>query len=141
MPGKPLDPSVHLIVGLLMFSVSGYTLMFVETTNSTAMKLFMYIGLGFIVIAIFKYVMRYMKSGSLKKTEEQVATNLSGIKDVEADYKKQLARQQHLQARNNPSQQQNPRHQRQPQIINCPLCQTKNYSTSNYCHICGYKLR
>lgn len=26
-------------------------------------------------------------------------------------------------------------------IIRCPKCQTKHYSTSNYCHMCGTKLK
>ncbi len=28
-----------------------------------------------------------------------------------------------------------------PRIIYCPRCHAKNYSTSNYCHMCGMKLR
>jgi len=28
-----------------------------------------------------------------------------------------------------------------PQVILCPKCKAKNYNTSNFCHVCGMKLR
>lgn len=30
--------------------------------------------------------------------------------------------------------------QNKKRIITCPKCQTKHYSNSNYCHLCGTKL-
>lgn len=142
MAGKPLDPSLHLIVGILVFSVSAYTLLFTQTPNPAAMKLFMFVGLGFIGLAAIKYLIRYMKSGSLKKSEQKLATKLSGINDIESDYHTQLRRQQQLQQNNNPNQKHPIQaNHNQARIIACPLCQTRNYSTSYYCHMCGYKLR
>ena len=143
MPGKSLDPSVHLIVGILVFSVSAYSLIFLETPNPSAMRLFMYIGLGFIVLAGIKYLFRYLKSGSLKKSEEKFAEKLSGLTSIEAQYQKQHPRSQaipqHNPQRTRAPSQQSP--QQQPEIIICPLCRTRNYKTSNYCHMCGYKLK
>lgn len=40
-----------------------------------------------------------------------------------------------------PQQQAPAHHPHQPTIINCKKCGTKNYSSSNYCHVCGKGLK
>ena len=54
MKNKPLDPKVHFIVGVLISAFSAYTLLFTPVENVAVMKLFLYIGLGFIALAFIK---------------------------------------------------------------------------------------
>ncbi|MCA9477755.1 MAG: hypothetical protein KC535_01255 [Nanoarchaeota archaeon] len=131
MHNKPLDPKVHFIVGILISAFSAYTLLFTEVPNKSVMQLFLYIGLGFIALAFLKKGIRYIREGGLKKDERELAAKISGVPQAakEEEYQDQLKRQAQLQERNRPS------------IVACQLCGTRNYSTSNYCHMCGYKLR
>lgn len=124
MKRKPLHPRVHLISGLLITLVSGYGLLFTSLENKTSMQLFFFIGLAFIALAFLKILIKYIKSGNLKKDEERVAQKIGQIPQQELQ--EQAEQQAKLQ---------------QPKIIMCSLCGTKNYSTSNYCHMCGNKLR
>lgn len=133
MKNKPLDPKVHFIVGILISSFSAYILLFTSIEDKSVMKLFLYIGLGFIALAFIKKGITYIKTGGLKKDEENIATKISGVPqsaNQQEEYQKQLRRQKQMQSTQN-----------KPSIVACQLCATKNYSTSNYCHMCGYKLK
>ena len=46
---------------------------------------------------------------------------------------------QQSQQHNSPNN--NAHNQQMPSIINCVKCGTKNYSTSNYCHKCGNRIK
>ncbi len=135
MPSRPLDPKVHFIVGILIAGFSAYTLLFTTVPNTAVMKLFLYIGLGFIALAFIKLGIRYVKSGKMSKDEEKIATKISGVPQSNTEksneeYQRQMQRQAQLQQK-----------QSQPSITGCKLCGTRNYATSNYCHMCGYKLK
>lgn len=131
MKRSSLHPRVHLIAGILISAVSAYALLFTNLENKAPMQLFLYVGLAFIAFAFIKLAIKYIKSGKLREDEERIATKVTGVPSqhqTDQEYQEQLARQSRL-------------HQSSPQIIQCGLCKTRNYATSNYCHMCGYKLR
>jgi hypothetical protein len=109
MSRSSLDPIALLISGLLI-SVTAFSMLnFGNTTRPAAMQLFLYIGLGLILIAAIKFFIKNRKS--IAKKEQKIAQQLA---EPASD---------------------------KPQVILCKVCRTRNYSTSNYCHICGARLR
>ena len=126
---KPLDPKIHFIVGILISGFSAYVILFTDVPNKAVMELFLFIGIGFILIAFIKKGIKYISSGKLKRDENEIATNISGVPEA-AKEEFELQKQRQAQLR-----------QKRHSIIICQLCATRNYATSNYCHMCGYKLK
>mgnify|MGYP000996367220 FL=1 len=135
MHRKPLDPKVHFIVGVLISGFAGYILLFTKLDDKSVMQLFLYIGLGFIALAFIKKGIKYIRGGGLKKDEEALATRISQVPESNQE-KDQRAYQEQVQRQNQLQEKQN-----KPSIVVCQLCATRNYNTSNYCHMCGYKLK
>jgi hypothetical protein len=135
---KPIHYAVYLVIGLIMATLSKIILIQGKTDHVPAMQLFFYIGLGFTAIGLIKFLIQYYKKGGFKKAEEKIAENLAG-KDAQVlgqDARTRERYEQQLQQRRI-----NTQGRQQPQIIRCPVCGAKNYSTSNYCHMCGAKLK
>ncbi len=106
-----------LIPGLLFVIISQILLRTNTTTYPSAMKLFFYIGLIFIAIGGFKL----FRKSRLGADEENFASRLA-----QPNTKKSRSQQKPKTI--------------QPQILNCSRCGAKNYSSSNFCHMCGKKL-
>jgi hypothetical protein len=136
---KPIHYGIFLGVGLAMFIISRILLYRETTRNPEAMLLFSWIGLGFVLIGIIKLIIALNKKGVFKG-EERFAEKLAGpeaklsapqARDKARQIQQQRLRQQELQQQG----------VQQPIIITCPVCKTKNYSSSNFCHMCGQRLK
>ena len=116
----PLSYWAFLIPGLLLIIVSSIVLI-INFEDNPAMRLFLYIGIFFLIIGIIKFLIKKYNKGSLIKAEEKFASRLAQIPDK-------------------PSKPQLHSEKKSPAIINCSRCGAKNYSSSNFCHMCGKKL-
>jgi hypothetical protein len=119
----PLSYWAFLIPGLFIVLVSALSLIF-NSTNNPAMKLFLYIGILFLIIGIIKFLVKNYNKGALAKSEEKFASRLSGMPQ------KNLISSSSLNEKFNKS----------PVVLTCSRCGAKNYSSSNFCHMCGKKL-
>lgn len=108
-----------------MFIIARIVIAQDTTQHVEAMKLFSWIALVFIVIGLVKWRLQYKKedstSPSLSQREKAFASRLAGVGTNEQKRVSNTTVQR-------------------PKIIACPSCHAKNYSTSNYCHMCGRKL-
>ncbi|MFP4119377.1 MAG: zinc-ribbon domain-containing protein [Candidatus Woesearchaeota archaeon] len=125
---KPLPYWVFLLVGALISGYAWFIKRSVERVNAEAMQLFIYVGLGFLVLGLLKLLMKWLKNYSTK--EKQFAEQLGGVDEINRDEAALLKKKQGRQQGQNAP----------PRVILCPKCRTKNYSTSNFCHMCGYRL-
>ena len=116
---------VYVVIGVL---VSGYAkLVQLKNPENTAMTLFFYIGIVLALVGFGKLGIRK----SVKKEEKvQKAEKVSFAHELHA----QQRRWEH-------EQQRAVHHPAQHNIIACPRCGTRHYSTSNFCHKCGARLK
>ncbi|MGM5480092.1 MAG: hypothetical protein ACQESC_01395 [Nanobdellota archaeon] len=140
---KPLPFWTFLVVGIL---ISGYALIIrltSDSVNENAMELFIYIGLFFMLLGGVKWLMRWLKKDSL--SEKKLAERIGGVdtidKDESALLKEKRARLQQKRQQSAPNKGNSQNNATTPRIILCSKCQTKNFSTSNYCHMCGSSLK
>ena len=121
-----------------MFVISKILLWRDNTQHPEAMQLFLWIGLLFVLIGVIKLVIAIKKKTSV--AEEKIAEKLAGpeasLSAPEARDKARRAEQQRMRR-----QEMKEEGSQKPVIITCPACKTKNYSSSNFCHMCGQKLR
>ena len=115
-----ISPWAWLIIGLAMSLFS----MFVQSkAEDSKLILFLVAGIVFVIIGIFKLVMRFI-------TKEEKGTPPMGQAQSQPEDFDQLMRkkmiEQQLQAKS---------------ILACPRCGTRHYNTSNFCHLCGTKLK
>ncbi|MGM5480851.1 MAG: hypothetical protein ACQESE_00405 [Nanobdellota archaeon] len=152
---KPIPAWIFFFIGILISGYSWFVKNRTETANAEAMQLFIYIGLGFIAIGVLKLLFLYIKK-AISPKEKKLAERLGGVDEIDKDEAalREEKRQRLLEKRkkqsqtasraqgsaNNHGSPQNTA-QSTPRIILCPQCQTKNYNTSNYCHMCGYQLK
>lgn len=162
---KRLSFWVFLIAGILIAGYSWIVRASLDTANEEAMTFlsFFYVGLVFIVIGLLKLL--FKRSSSAGKGEKQFAERLGGVDKIdktEAELLKE--KREKLKANSGDhfgnvksrkksgsqgdgsqqqqAQEQSPRQDsQQPHIIFCPNCGAKNYSTSNFCHMCGNSLK
>ena len=133
---KPIHYAVFVVIGVVMFGLSKVVLMKGTTEHSSAMNLFMYLGLVALGIGLIKFLISFYKKGGFAKAEKSMAESLAG-KDASAmgrDSRQRARYEQEIERRKQPSA-------KTPSVIVCPVCKTKNYSSSNYCHMCGQKLK
>jgi len=135
---KPIHYLVFLIIGGVMATISKIILLQKNSEHEAAMNLFFYIGIIFLITGLIKLLVKKYKEGSFSKTETKIAENLAGQDAIVLgkDSRTRARYEQRIQERKIVNQGKNEK----PQIITCPVCKTKNYSTSNYCHMCGAKL-
>lgn len=133
---KPIHYAVFVVIGLIMFGMSKLILMKGTTEHPEAMNLFMYLGLIFLGVGLIKFLISFYKKGGFAKAEKKMAESLAGkdAKELGRDSKERARYEQEIERRRQPSN-------KSPSVIICPMCKTRNYSTSNYCHMCGQKLK
>ncbi|MBN1274846.1 zinc ribbon domain-containing protein [Candidatus Woesearchaeota archaeon] len=98
-----------------------------KNPDATVMALFFWLGIVMAVIGAGKYLLgKQGKEASRTEHEEQQS------------YTKQLNEQRLRWQQEQRRQQGNPA---QHNVVACPRCGTKHYSTSNFCHKCGARLK
>jgi hypothetical protein len=102
--GNPLPWWSQLIVAVLF--IGGSFLI-------DGLQVFLYVGLLFLAIAVFKFI-----------------KDLILNKDISAKEKVMSA-----------IEKQEPKKEAPISIIRCPRCSAQNYTTYNFCHHCGFKLK
>jgi hypothetical protein len=160
----------YILVGLVVGGVSAYMYKFVPKDGqpNNAMAFFFFVGMIFILIGIVKVFFRRVDTiedarfeqtisqTSRNRVEEHVKrmhqTNMQAPRQQQDTHPSQQTAQHSTQhqahhsnyAKSHPyhgiqsTTQQRPA---QPTIIQCKKCGSKNHSTSNYCHVCGNRLR
>ena len=113
MKGDSIPPLAWVIIGVIM---AGYAWLTLHKTNNESMNLFIYIGILFVILGVIKYLLSLRKKPSKKTSSHHEAHQVH--------HPAQTHQQHHIHHK----------------IIICPVCGAKNYSTSNYCHMCGAKL-
>lgn len=111
---------------------------YVQKRGGEGMAIFFWVGVAMIGIGIFKVAVGFILKDEKKKAEEEEQKKSRnpfqrfGLnKDLEkVDSKKiEIERQQAMNK------------VQQTSIVNCPTCGTRHYSNSNFCHMCGSRLR
>lgn len=125
---RPLHYGVFLGAGGLMTIIAGFSLIASRDVNQAAMQLFLGVGLLFVLIGVIKLIMRLVSSAS--DNEKKLRNKMSGVDEIDRE-EARMARE---------SRKANTQAQK-TSIIVCPHCQTRNYSVSNFCHMCGARLR
>jgi len=125
---RPIHYGIFLAVGLIIAGMSGFSLMYSKESNQAAMQLFFGIGLLFLIIGIIKFIVK--KVSQVSDNEEKFKKELSGINEINREERK-IKREI---KQKNPSASPNT-------IITCPRCNARNYNISNYCHMCGLRLK
>lgn len=80
-------------------------------TENAGIILFFYVGLGFVIWGVFKVLTNFV-------LKDRVIKDVSSLKQKKPDFKYDVKKS----------------------IVSCRVCQTKHYSSSNFCHMCGTKL-
>jgi len=129
MKGKrPLHYGIFLSAGALISGISGYSINFTNTSNKASMKLFFGVGLIFLLIGIIKFIVK--KISQISDNEKKFKANMSGIDKINRE-ERNMSKKYNKEG---DQKFENP-------IISCPRCGTNNYRSSNYCHICGLRLK
>jgi hypothetical protein len=147
-----INGGIYLIIGAIIAIVS-WIIKSQNPNRSTVMLIFFFIGILFILIGFVKLFFSKLD----KKQREIDIHNINVVNKTHAKPEHQTAHSGHTQHTQHQthSKEQNlnerfpykgfgaPQHQQQnhPKIINCPMCGTRNYTVSNFCHGCGYKLK
>jgi hypothetical protein len=114
--------AAYMVIGVL---VAGFSKYVQERVESPGLTLFFYAGLLFIGVGVFKLILRYI----LKDKDTGNANK--------KEYSQPRTRPEEMKERitaKNPAL-------KEKYVVPCPLCGTKHYSTSNYCHMCGANLK
>ena len=113
----PLHYGIFLVAGVLITLIALLTLR--TTENPEAMQLFAGIGGLFILIGIVKLLIK--KLSDVEKGEKQLENKMAGgmLEPTPAPQPQRPGKE----------------------ILTCARCQAKNYSSSNFCHMCGLRLR
>lgn len=114
-PKTPINPIILIVLGLAISVYALFITWTVPETNKDVMYVFASIGGLFFVVGLIKQLM-IKKKTSLKDEEKQIANQFIRIS-----------------ATNPPAGEKT--------IILCGRCRSRNYSTSNYCHMCGARLK
>ncbi|MBD3209040.1 zinc ribbon domain-containing protein [Candidatus Woesearchaeota archaeon] len=117
----PIPSIAWVIVGAAIAIFAKYTQL--KDPDSTFMLLFFYLGIIITVFGLGKVVVKQFVS-----KEQQT------MKGEERRYDKQLRQQEH-------AMQEQHQHPARHNIISCPKCGTRHYTTSNFCHKCGARLK
>ena len=125
---RPLHFGIFLAVGAIISGVAGFSLLFSEEVNHAAMQLFLGIGLLFLLIGVIKLIVKVVSSTSAN--EKKFRERMSGVDQINREERRMSRESKLANAQATKST-----------IISCPRCQTKNYSASNYCHMCGLRLK
>jgi ABC-type transport system involved in cytochrome bd biosynthesis fused ATPase/permease subunit len=147
----PLSEWAFLIPGGLIVLITSILLIGKLSEHPNAMKLFLYIGILFVGIGVFKFLKKNYNKDKLKNSEEKFASQLAGFPQQKNNYERnkntthnkkneyinqnKIAKNISQEKKVNISEQNTA-----PKVIACTRCGAKNYSSSNFCHMCGKKL-
>lgn len=116
-PSKPINPIILIVLGLLISLYSLIIIWTVPSSNKSSMGVFAIIGGLFLLVGVIRVLMsRNKKQSSIEKQEEELASTFTGENNKQ---------------NNKPIK----------KIITCHNCNSRNYSTSNFCHMCGARLK
>jgi hypothetical protein len=125
---------VFMAIGAIVTLFSNY----VRNRGGQGLALFFWVGIAMIGIGVFKIVYGFIikdkkaKSGIEEKKEKgSIISKMGFNKDLDAVGSKELE----IEKQNALNKIQN------TNILVCPICGTKHYSNSNFCHMCGTKLK
>lgn len=124
---------VFMIMGAAMALFSRY----IQNKGGQGMALFFWVGVIVIGIGVFKIALHFIlrsekeKEENVKKKYTNPLQKLGLNKDLEGVEGDGLEREK----------QQAMRKIQETSILICPACGTKHYSNSNFCHMCGTRLK
>ncbi len=135
---ESISPWFLIGIGGLVSILSLYTVWFTSNENKSAMQIFAFIGIIFLVYGVIRQIIKSVSQSKLDivKEERNLANDLTGTADIDKREKRIQEQVARLEVKN----QEVPK-SAAPSIVKCPVCHTNNYSTSKFCHMCGYKLR
>lgn len=105
---------VYVLIGIFM---SGYSRFIQSKADAPVLKVFFWLGIVFIVVGVFRLVLRYLFKD--KKDSDSLKNKLNDVK------------KDNFSDNNSNSK----------EIVSCSRCMTKHYSNSNFCHMCGFSLK
>jgi hypothetical protein len=146
---------VYLAIGAVVSLFSRY----VQNRGGKGLAIFFWAGVALIGFGIFKIVTGFITRDRAEKKDVKIKTEKEnkffgiGLKadaNITAEERERILREKQqvmskLGNRNaqgeqaTQSSQQNV--QQTPQVISCPMCGTNHYSNSNFCHMCGARLK
>jgi hypothetical protein len=107
-------PKIPGIVYVILGIAMAWFARYVDTrTQNQGMTLFFYAGIVLIAIGVFKIIIKYVTKDETPEKETIISEEEKKIRET-------------IEKR---------------RIIMCKMCGTRHYSTSNYCHMCGTKLK
>ncbi|PLW79982.1 hypothetical protein C0585_04815 [Candidatus Woesearchaeota archaeon] len=120
MRGKGIS---QIIIGLFVSAISFYMN---SLNKDSKFTLFLYIGLIFFGYGIIKFGIYFLffRDKKEEKTKEKKNPKMMHPQEVK-------------QFKNHNS----PMDNHHPTIVACHACQTKHYSTANFCQMCGAKIK
>jgi hypothetical protein len=126
---------VYLAIGAVVSLFSRY----VQNRGGKGLAIFFWAGIILIGVGVFKIATGFMMAKEEDKNraeKEKKGFKIAFNKDLEGVNPQQKVMQERQQAMNSINEKSADR-----SIIVCPRCGTKHYSNSNFCHMCGVKLR
>ncbi|MBU0667032.1 MAG: zinc-ribbon domain-containing protein [Nanoarchaeota archaeon] len=112
----------YIIVGII---ISVYSkLMVSKTGKDPFLDIFFYIGAFFVFVGVVKIIFARSK-------KEKPINKFDSLQSM--PLKKQTTPKQTTPIK--------PTQQTSQNVLFCPRCGAKHYSTSNFCHLCGSRLR
>jgi hypothetical protein len=122
---------IFMAIGAIVALFSRY----IQKKGGDGLGLFFWAGVVMIGIGVFKIAARFMlrekKAEQEKENQEKGQFKFGFNKDLEAVDSNELLREKAKAVKS----------MEEMNILVCPNCGTKHYSNSNYCHMCGRKLR
>ena len=114
-PKRPINPIVFIVLGLAISAYALFITWTVPDTNKDIMYVFAVIGGLFFMVGLIKHLTSRDKA-SLRNEEEAVSSQFARVSVTNPPVGEKT-------------------------VILCPKCRSRNYSTSNFCHMCGTRLR
>lgn len=135
-PMAKISGWIFLAIGAAVSLFSNY----VRKRGGEGLALFFWAGLIMIGIGVFKIAVGYITKGTKSKLYgEEPEKKKKFIDSVKLGFNKDL---DVVNGRDAESEKQKAINTIQStSIIVCPVCGTKHYSNSNFCHMCGTRLK
>lgn len=114
-PSQPLNPVILIVLGLAIFIYALIIIFTVSGTNKNVMSVFAGIGGLFFLVGLIRLIINKKNKESFSADETKLANQFTNVNPVVSSSQKK--------------------------IILCSKCRSRNYSTSNFCHMCGMRLR
>ncbi len=150
---------VYLVIGPIISLFARY----VQNRGGKGLALFFWVGIALIAFGIFKIVTRFITRDKIEKKESKLKVEKEsrlfglGLKadvNITAEERERVMREKQQAMRTIENKTTQGAHSTQssqqsrsqsasqtPNIISCPTCGTNHYSNSNFCHMCGARLK